>query len=476
MKTTLLAVAFLAITFCCNTLAAQCTVSQATISNIRKNNCEFTFDLSFSLKGNNGNKITAVYIFSTDGYNALPGNFYGQNNNQVPSSSALNSANALAVIKINTDSALTVANYQKVGQNYVRPANMKANLPYEVYALGQVTIKDISLSFANCSSMITLQADVLSSQSPDLTSVGCLSKGLLFSPNEPIIRALSKGCGESRLLQVNFTTTQASVINFRIHKDVAPFGQFTAEDTATAAISPWYKVTTSSNNTEFKTAGEYAYTLPAGDESSVWVVAYTVGVPNVSVAFATNSCSLLPTLFRSITVQRINANVEVKWETATEENNKGFDVQYQTGSSAWQTLAFVPTKALNGNSSSVLSYVFTDKTLRKGIVQYRLQQVGLDGKITYSPVRVVRSEELTDKITAFPNPSFNGKITLAFDASPATRDVTVSDLTGRVVKRFIGIKDNSLVIENLTTGMYTIQIINQSTSAVSLEKVIVKSR
>lgn len=476
MKTTLHAVAFLAMFLFFQQLSAQCTLSQATVSNVQQSGCSFTFDLSFNLSGNNGNKITAVYIYSTSSYDALPTNFYGPSNNKVPSASSLNSAGALAVIKINTDSTLTVNNYQKEGQNFVRPTSMKPNLPYEVNAQGQITIKNIALAFANCNSMITLRADIISSQSPELSSVGCLSRGLSFSPNEPIVRALSKGCGQSRMLGVSFVTTQARTINFRIFKDVAPFGQFTAADTTATALSDWYQATTAANNGEFRAAGDYAYNLPAGDESSVWVVAYASGVPNVSLAFATNSCSLLPTVFRSVTAQRSNSLVELKWETATEENNKGFNVQRQTGSSAWQTVAFVATSAPNGNSSSPLLYAFTDKSSVRGVVQYRLQQVGVDGKITYSPVRVVRSEDLTEKTTVFPNPSFTGKITLAFDAASATRDITVSDISGRVVKRFQGVKDNSLVIENLTSGMYTIQIFNQSTSAVSMEKVIVKTR
>ena len=477
MKSLVLSCALVGTLFTANKLQAQCTVSEPVVGNIQKVGCTFTFDLSFNLSGNGGNKVTAIYIYNTADYTALPSTFYGQNGNHVPSSAELNAAKALAVIKINTDSTKTVYNYQKVSGGYERPTSMKSNLDYTVSPSGQVTIQDIQLSFPTCNSQITLNADVLSSQSPDLSSVGCIAKGLSFSPNEPIIRVANIGCGGTRQIATTFITAQSRDIRFQFFKDVAPFGQFTSADTASAnAVSdPYYTTTQLNSNGEYSSVGNYNYTVNNGEQFNVWVVAYADGVPNISADIATNSCIPLAATFRSFSAVRSNQNVLVKWETVLEENNRGFYVQRQSGSGEWQNVAFVATQAPNGSSASLLTYSFTDFNTTKGISQYRIQQVSLDGKSSYSVIRSVRSEEMASKVVVYPNPTSTGKVTLAFE-SASEKDVIVNDMTGRMVKRFTSIKDNSLVIENLKEGFYTIQILEKATSSVSIEKVVVKQQ
>lgn len=479
MKTTLLSLAFLATFAAFNKANAQCTISSSTVTSVQKNECTFNFDLNFNLKNNNGNKVTVVYIYSVDAYNALPPKFYGTNDNKVPTSSDLNSANVLAVIKINTDSALTMHNYQKVSTTFERPTNMKSSLSYSVEPGGQFTIKNIPLTFTDCSNQITLRADVLSSQSSDLTSVGCVARGMSFSPNEPIIRALENGCGSTRSVKASFETIQERTINFRLFKDVEPMGQFTAADTAAAnVVSDWYSAKTvlNVNTGAYTSTGDYHYTAQSDAQFNLWVVAYTPGIPNVSTGFASNTCSprILPTVFRGVSAQRVKENVLVKWETATEENNRGFNVQRQVGSGAWQSLGFVASKATGGNSADLLSYSFSDMSPAAGTSQYRIQQVNNDGNVSYSGIRSVRNEEVAGKVVVYPNPSTNGKVTIAFDGAPGLKDISVNDLAGRTVKRFTGVNDSSVTIENLTEGFYTIQILDRATSKVSVEKLVVK--
>lgn len=477
MKALLLSCALLAATFSINKLQAQCTVTQPAVSNIQRNGCTFTFDLTFNLQGNGGNKVTAVYIFSTSDYNALPSSFYG-NNNHVPTSTELNAANALATIKIDPDSANTTYNYQKVGNSYESPTSILPGLNYVKSPSGEITIKGITLTFASCNAPITLKADVLSSQSPGLGSLGCLAQGLSFSPNEPITRLVSLGCGASRTVTATFITTQARTISFRIYKDVAPFNQFTAADTLAAnAVSPTYSATTSFNSStnDYRSVGNYTYSVQNGEQFNVWVVANTAGIDNVTTALATNTCAPLAATFRSFTAVRNKQTVAVKWETAQEQNNAGFYVQRLTGTGNWQNVTFVSSQAPNGTSANQLSYTFNDYNTAKGISQYRIQQVDLDGKVTYSQIRSVRSEDMAEKVVVYPNPSADGRVTLTFE-STSEKEVVVSDMAGRMVKRFSSVKDNNLVIENLKGGFYTIQILDKTSTTVSIEKVVVKQQ
>ncbi|HET7896592.1 MAG TPA: T9SS type A sorting domain-containing protein, partial [Flavisolibacter sp.] len=341
---------------------------------------------------------------------------------------------------------------------------------------GNITIRGISVNLINCTGYVSLKADVVSSQSPELTSVGCIAKGATFSPIDPVIGTASLGCGSVRKVQTTFFTTASRTIYFHMFKDVAPLGQITAADTAAAnSVSNWYSLTTTAvGENNFSANGSFDYTVNNGEKFNVWVVAYAEGVPNVSASLASNSCAPLPVSFRSFTAQRNEKSVLVKWETVTEQQNRGFNIQRLVETGAWQNIGFVATQAANGNSSALLSYSFTDANPSSSVSQYRIQQIDIDGKTSYSEIRSVRGEEMSGNMVVYPNPSADGKITLSFDAVTA-KDVTVSDMSGRVVKQFRNIRSNHLSIDNLTAGFYTVQVIDQSSAKTMVEKVVIKN-
>jgi hypothetical protein len=77
-------------------------------------------------------------------------------------------------------------------------------------------------------------------------------------------------------------------------------------------------------------------------------------------------------------------------------------------------------------------------------------------------------------VIIYPNPSVDGKLNILFDDNSSVRDVYINDMQGRIVKSFKGITNNILVIDRLTSGLYTIKITNRNTAASSVEKVVVK--
>ncbi len=182
----------------------------------------------------------------------------------------------------------------------------------------------------------------------------------------------------------------------------------------------------------------------------------------------------LPVHFKSFNANRTTSStVSIVWTTAMEQNSKGFNVQKNVGGE-WKTIAFVFSQTEDGNSSSDLTYSYKDANNEKGITQYRIQQVDLDGNAKYSDIRAIRGEGTVGKIVVYPNPSVDGKLNVVFEDNSAVRDVQVNDMQGRVVKSYKGITNNILVIERLTSGFYTIKITNRNTAATSVEKVVVK--
>ena len=187
-------------------------------------------------------------------------------------------------------------------------------------------------------------------------------------------------------------------------------------------------------------------------------------------------CATLPVNLKSFTAVRNNSIVALKWETAQEENNKGFEVQRKLSNGAWQNIGFVETRAANGNSSSSLGYDFTDPNNAKGITQYRLRQLDINGKQTYSLIRSVRGDGQKGKTIVFPNPSNDGKINVVFEDKDVSRNVSLTDVNGRVIKQWKNVLSNTLQIENLISGFYTLRIINAETGEQIVEKIVVKNR
>jgi hypothetical protein len=182
----------------------------------------------------------------------------------------------------------------------------------------------------------------------------------------------------------------------------------------------------------------------------------------------------LPVKFSSFNATRSTASsVSVTWTTASEQNSKGFYVQKNVAG-VWTNVAYVPSQAQDGNSTSALNYSYTDMNSDKGITQYRIQQVDLDGKFAYTDIRAIRGEGAVGKVVLYPNPSSDGKVNVVFEDNTAIRDVIVNDMQGKVVRSFRGISNNILVIEKLTTGFYTIKVTNRTTNAASVHKVVIK--
>ena len=96
--------------------------------------------------------------------------------------------------------------------------------------------------------------------------------------------------------------------------------------------------------------------------------------------------AVLPINLTSFTAQKQAAGVQLKWNTASEQNNSHFDVQRSVDGVTFSNLGRVNGA---GNSTTSLAYYFTDKSPASGVNYYRLSQVDFDGKTTLSnPVSV----------------------------------------------------------------------------------------
>ena len=120
----------------------------------------------------------------------------------------------------------------------------------------------------------------------------------------------------------------------------------------------------------------------------------------------------------------VNNSVRLNWQTATEVNNYGFEIQRSVSGerSEFETLGFVEGA---GNSNSPKEYSFSDENPPVGKIQYRLKQIDIDGQFEYSEIVEVEIAAPTkfELLQNYPNP-FNPTTTIFYViASP--------DLSGR---------------------------------------------
>lgn len=95
-----------------------------------------------------------------------------------------------------------------------------------------------------------------------------------------------------------------------------------------------------------------------------------------------------PVELMSFTASVQKNKVELRWKTASEKNNHGFEIERKLTStgSRWKQIGFV--KGF-GTTAEPQVYSFVDKIQTAGTVSYRLKQIDRDGNFTYSTVQQV---------------------------------------------------------------------------------------
>lgn len=111
----------------------------------------------------------------------------------------------------------------------------------------------------------------------------------------------------------------------------------------------------------------------------------------------------LPVTLTSFSAAAQGTGAAVRWATASEQHNAGFEVQRSANGRDFTPLAFV---AGAGTTPSTHTYQYTDATPLRTTCYYRLKQLDIDGTFAYSPVVVVQAAASSPTASSiYPNPT-----------------------------------------------------------------------
>ena len=175
-------------------------------------------------------------------------------------------------------------------------------------------------------------------------------------------------------------------------------------------------------------------------------------------AYSDTAQIIVPVELTSFSALEKDAGVLLEWTTATELNNKGFEIQRNI-SNDWEAIGFVEGK---GTTSEITEYQFYNDLsgfIGTYEIQYRLKQIDYNGVFSYSDV--VEIEFVLENFALeqnYPNP-FNPSTTINFSVPEENTLVSLK------IYNSLGQEVGTLINQVIPAGKHEVQFDASSLSS-----------
>ncbi|MEJ2615716.1 MAG: T9SS type A sorting domain-containing protein, partial [Ignavibacteriaceae bacterium] len=181
----------------------------------------------------------------------------------------------------------------------------------------------------------------------------------------------------------------------------------------------------------------------------IWFRGNYYSAQNISaeiVGIITDEAGVLPVELTDFFAQSINTTVVLNWETKTETNNHGFEIEKYLND-RWNNIGFVKGK---GTTSEISKYSFIDKKINQSFIKYRIKQINLNGSYSYSGEVEINTNYVSkyELSRNYPNP-FNPSTTINYTI-PQNGYVVLN------VYNSLGQQVAELVNKEMQTGSYKV--------------------
>ncbi|MEO6135571.1 MAG: SBBP repeat-containing protein [Ginsengibacter sp.] len=176
----------------------------------------------------------------------------------------------------------------------------------------------------------------------------------------------------------------------------------------------------------------------------------------------------LPVNFISFTGKLYGEANLLQWTTASETNNDHFEIEHSSNGISFNSIGEI--KGF-GNSNTQQHYSFADKQPKGGTNYYRLQQIDIDGKYSYSNIVTLKNTENNIAITIYPNPS-NGNIAINLGRIYDNVNVVMMDANGKIIRKLSSSQSQIIKLKiDQPAGIYYVKVISDN-EIIATQKII----
>ncbi|OYU95273.1 MAG: hypothetical protein CFE21_13305 [Bacteroidetes bacterium B1(2017)] len=256
----------------------------------------------------------------------------------------------------------------------------------------------------------------------------------------------------------------------------------------TAVATSWYDFANTAGGAAFPqnepffnatrsayTQMQYVFSSLAGNPKVCFRIVFKSDVGTVDVGLAVDDFEIVGPTNSATPVELVrfwgtrlgNNSVLLNWQTASEKNNKGFFIEQSKDGFTFNSIGFVSGKV---NSNVTNSYSFNDMDAPQDNLYYRLRQIDLDGKFTYSNTIQIGEQNAQEKPVSFGYLS-NG-LGINIKCKEQFTKLTIYSQGGQIVETIsLNLFDQNIELGELAKGIYLLEF-NTNSGQHQIEKLL----